>query len=157
MSEMTPTDGQTPTRATMTMTAEKFAEFKKNTSDETYMDLVEAFVVEAMTPNRFARFPMAEEKIAKLRAGEGRFSPFVVYNSSRQPFVVFLVGDAPTPGPIPTSIEMKAETLLNGVVQTQKLAGVAINPWDEGGVMIPTRDVIAAIRKRREETEGQAK
>lgn len=151
MNESMGANEQNPAWGPMPMTAQRFEEFKRNPGDESYGNLIDALAVEALMLGRFARFPMTEEKIARLRAGNGRFSPFVVYNADRMPFVVLLVGDTPRMGPIPTAIEMKAGPILEGVVQTPKIAGVAINPWDEGGVMIPTRDLMAVIRRRQEE------
>ena len=121
-------------------TEAKFKEFVADRSETTYSDLVETFVFEAMGTKRTACFPLTED-IFNGQTEENSGFPFgsrTIANPNGVPFAVFLSSHEMSCGPYPMSAEIVASAVIvPHLFKEQDIAGIALNPWNDGGAFIP--------------------
>ena len=131
-------------------TEAKFKEFVADRSESAYRALVEAFVFEAMGTNRTACFPLTEDVFKALTEKNSEF-PFgfaIVRDLNGIPFAVFLTSHEMSCGPYPISAEIVASAVIvPHLFKERDIAGIAINPWNDGGAFIPKELFLQAMAK----------
>jgi len=116
-------------------------------SEDKYRDVLKAFVIEAMTTERCAAFPTSTEIVTKFFADEGPFSSAIVRDGAGRPYLVFLTGHDRENNDAEAVATMKASEMLRNVMKDPALAGVALDPWNGGGVALPKNLLAEEMQK----------
>jgi len=145
---------------TLVETDVAFREFVANRSEATYNALVEAFVFEAMGTKRAAWFPLNQEALEGLAEKDGglHFGFAIVRDPQGIPYATFLTSHEMKCGPYPMSAEIVASYVITQFLfREQDIAGIALNPWNDGGAFIPKNLFLQAMVKIEAELGAEEK
>lgn len=130
------------------------AAFAKARTEENYFGAVHDFVFEVMATRRRAMFPVNAKQLGAQLAGKAPLGLGIVRDSNGNPFTVFLTSPQISAGTLDAAVEMVASEVFVNVLRDQTLAGVAVNPWTDGGIMIGKDVLLAAMEDVRRFAEG---
>lgn len=135
-------------------TEKSVAAFAKAQTKENYFQAARDFVFEVMATERRAMFPVDAEQLVSQLSGKEPVGLGIVRDSNGNPFTVFLTSPQISVGTFDAAAEMIASQVFINVMQDQTLAGVAVNPWTDGGIMIGKGVLLAAMEDVRRFAEG---
>lgn len=121
-------------------TEAKFKEFAADRCIEKLEELVEAFAFETMATSRAACFPMTEEAICGMLDSGGKGKPgfATISDKAGAVCVVVLTSDKMSAGDYPAAATIVASHVVTQFVFSDPtIAGIALNPWNDGGAWIP--------------------
>lgn len=131
-------------------TESKFKEFVANRCVETYTELVETFVIEAMATRRTASFPMSEEAMDNLfdENGNMRFGLAIVRDREGASYAALMTSSDMSAGDYPAAAAIVASQIITQFVfRDPQIAGIAINPWNDGGALVPKSAFLQALQR----------
>ncbi len=116
-----------------------FKEFVANRCEETYRALVDGFVFESMGTQRTATFPLPGIAFEGPEdGGTLKFGFAIERDDAGNPFAVFLTSHNMNCGPYPCAMDIVASAVLTDhFIKAGEIVGIALNPWNDGGVCIP--------------------
>ena len=135
-------------------TENSVAAFAKAQTKENYFQAARDFVFEVMATERRAMFPVDAEQLVSQLSGKEPVGLGIVRDSNGNPFTVFLTSPQISVGTFDAAAEMIASQVFINVMQDQTLAGVAVNPWTDGGIMIGKGVLLTAMEDVRRFAEG---
>jgi len=121
--------------------------FLARRSEDKYRNVLKAFVIEAMTTERCAAFPSSAEIVLAFFEGKGPFSSAIVRDGAGRPYLALLTDHDRESNGAETVVAMKASEMLRNVMKDPALIGVALDPWNGGGVALPKNLLAEEMRK----------
>lgn len=142
--DVRPEDGER-NEGYLVATEASVAQFARQRNAETYAQAVRDFVFEVMATERRAYFPVDPSRLVSQLEGNEGVATGIVRDSEGKPYTVFLTSPQISAGTFTASVEAVASAVLVHVPSDPALAGVAVNPWTDGGILIPTSALLGAI------------
>ena len=131
----------------LTDTRAVFDRFVADRTEDGYKEVLSTFVFEVMSTRRSAHFPTSIAIVQKFLSGEGPFASVIVRDANGLPYQVFLTDPSCEINGSEASVDIIAANVFNNVIKDPALAGVAINPWNGGGVCLPKNLLINEIQE----------